>query len=39
MPPTHEPNKTAKIAGITTAGQKATPINVTPRSVKRPTTA
>ena len=45
IPPTHGPNKTAKTAGITTAGKNATPRNVTPavkisnRSVKRCTYA
>ena len=39
VPPTHGPYKAAKIAGMTAAGQNATPMNVTPKSVKRPTTA
>jgi hypothetical protein len=39
IPPVHGPNRTAKTAGITAAGQKATPPKVRPKSVKRPTTA
>ena len=38
-PPTQGPYRTAKMAGITAAGQNATPIKVMPRSVNRPTTA
>lgn len=39
VPPTHGPNKTAKIAGIKAAGQKATPPKLKPKLVKYPTTA
>jgi hypothetical protein len=38
IPPTQGPNKTAKTAGMTTAGKKPIPKKVTP-AVKRPTTA
>ena len=38
-PPTQGPYRTAKMAGITAAGQNATPIKVMPKSVNRPTTA
>lgn len=39
VPPTQGPNSAANIAGITAAGQNATPMKVRPKSVRRPMTA
>jgi hypothetical protein len=39
IPPTQGPNKTAKMDGITTAGQNATPPKLRPKLVKSPITA
>jgi len=39
IPPTQGPNKTAKIEGITTAGQNATPPRLRPKLVKSPIAA